>query len=160
MATTAEKTAFINRVWNEIKGEEMTGFFPSVLIAQAALESNWGQSSLAAKYNNYFGIKAGSSWTGQTVNMKTNEVFSGVNTTVNSDFRVYNSLIDSIRDRNRLLSTSRYASVKQTSTPLAQAEAIKNSGYATALSYVNSIMSVVNANSLTKFDELKKNYEQ
>jgi len=156
MATATEKTAFINRVWDEIKGEEMPGFFPSVLIAQAALESNWGKSSLAAKYNNYFGIKAGSSWTGPTVNMKTNEVFDGVNTSINSNFRVYNSLIDSIRDRNKLLSTSRYASVKQASTPQAQAQAIKDSGYATALNYVSAIMSTINANALTKFDELKK----
>ena len=79
MTTQAEKTAFINRVWSEIKGEEMTGFFPSVIIAQAAIESNWGQSALAAKYNNYFGIKAGSSWTGKTVNMQTNEVFGAGN---------------------------------------------------------------------------------
>ena len=156
MATTSEKLAFINRVWNEIKGEEMPGFFPSVLIAQAALESNWGKSQLAAKYNNYFGIKKGSSWTGPTVNMKTGEVFNGQSTTINSDFRVYNSLIDSIRDRNKLLSTSRYVSVKQATTPQAQAEAIKNSGYATALNYVSALMSTINANSLTKFDELKK----
>jgi len=156
MATTTEKAAFITRVWNEIKGEEMTGFFPSVLIAQAALESNWGQSQLAAKYNNYFGIKAGSSWTGKTVNMSTNEVFNGMNTTINSNFRVYNSLLDSIRDRNNLLSTSRYASVKQAQTPQAQAEAIKASGYATALNYVSAIMSTINANNLTNFDTLKK----
>ena len=156
MATAAEKLAFINRVWNEIKGENMTGFFPSVLIAQAALESNWGQSQLSAKYNNYFGIKAGSSWTGPTVNMKTGEVFGGQSVSINSDFRVYNSLIDSIRDRNKLLSTSRYASVRAASTPQAQAEAIKNSGYATALNYVSSLMSTINANGLTKFDELKK----
>ena len=54
MATTSEKQAFIARIWDEIKGEELTGFFPSVLIAQAALESNWGQSSLAAKYNTIY----------------------------------------------------------------------------------------------------------
>ena len=156
MATASEKQAFITRLWNEIKGEDLTGFFPSVLIAQAALESNWGQSSLAAKYNNYFGIKAGSSWTGPKVNLKTNEVFGGVTTSINSDFRVYNSLIDSIRDRNELLSTARYASVKNAATPQAQAEAIKNSGYATALSYVSSIMNTIHANDLLKFDELKK----
>ena len=158
MATTSEKQAFITRMWNEIKGEELTGFFPSVLIAQAALESNWGQSSLAAKYNNYFGIKAGSSWTGPTINLKTNEVFGGVTTSINSKFRVYNSLIDSIRDRNKLLSTARYATVKNATTPQAQAEAIKNSGYATALNYVSAIMTTINANNLLKFDDLKKKW--
>ena len=156
MASQAEKTAFINRVWTEIKGEEMTGFFPSVLIAQAALESNWGQSSLAAKYNNYFGIKAGSSWTGQTVNLQTKEVFSGVNTTIQSNFRVYNSLLDSIKDRNKLLSTARYTAVRQAQTPQEQAQAIKNGGYATATNYVSALMSTINTNNLLNFDELKK----
>ena len=156
MATQAEKTAFINRVWSEIKGEEMTGFFPSVIIAQAAIESNWGQSALAAKYNNYFGIKAGSSWTGKTVNMQTNEVFAGINTTITSTFRVYDTLIDSVRDRNKLLSTSRYAAVKQAQTPLEQITAIKNAGYATATNYISALVNTINANGLTKFDELKK----
>ena len=156
MATALEKTEFINRVWDEIKGENMTGFFPSVLIAQAALESNWGMSKLSANYNNYFGIKAGNSWTGKTVNMQTGEVFGGQSVTINSDFRVYDSLIDSIRDRNRLLSTSRYAAVRQATTPEAQITAIKNAGYATALSYVSAVMSTINANNLLKFDDLKK----
>ena len=156
MASAQEKSAFINRVWDEIKGEDMTGFFPSVLIAQAALESNWGQSQLAARYNNYFGIKAGSSWTGKTVNMQTNEVFNGISTSIVGTFRVYNSLLDSIRDRNNLLSSSRYANVKQAATPQAQAEAIKAGGYATALNYVSSIMNTISANNLINFDALKK----
>ena len=156
MATASERVAFITRLWSEIKGENMDGFFPSVLIAQAALESNWGQSALSAKYNNYFGIKAGSTWTGKTVNMQTGEVLNGQNVTISSNFRVYDSLIDSIRDRNKLLSTARYAAVRQAPTPQAQVEAIKNAGYATALSYVSSVMNVINSNGLVKFDELKK----
>jgi len=156
MATTAEKTAFINRVWNEIKGEEMTGFFPSVLIAQAALETGFGTDVLSTKYNAYFGIKATTSWTGPTVTVKTGEVINGQKVTVNGTFRVYNSLIESVRDRNKVLSQSRYAAVRTASSPQAQLEAIKAGGYATGTNYVNSIMSVVNANSLTKFDELKK----
>jgi len=134
----------------------MQGFFPSVLIAQAAIESNWGQSALAAKYNNYFGIKAGSTWTGKTVNMATQEVFNGQNAVIKSDFRVYGSLMESIRDRNRLLSAGRYAGVRTAATPQAQAEAIKNAGYATALNYVSAIMTTIKANNLEQFDELKK----
>lgn len=156
MATLAEKKAFIQRVWDTIAGMDIKGFFPSVLIAQAALESNWGQSLLAKKYNNYFGIKAGSGWKGRSVNMKTGEVLNGKNVTINSNFRVYNSLEDSILDRNRLLSTPRYASVKQASTPMDQAQAIKNSGYATATNYVNSLMATININLLSRYDELKK----
>ena len=149
----AMKKAFIARMLFAIAEiEDMGGFLPSVLIAQAAIESNWGRSTLSAKYNNYFGIKAGKSWKGKTVNMKTGEVFNGQNVTITSNFRVYDSLVDSIRDRNRLLRTARYATVEPATTPRAQAEAIKASGYCTATNYVESIMETIAANNLTQYD--------
>ena len=80
MAKTLDqiKAAFIANMVAALAGmDDLGGFFKSVIIAQAAIESNWGRSSLSAKYNNYFGIKAGKSWKGKTVNMKTGEVFDG-----------------------------------------------------------------------------------
>ena len=149
----AMKKAFIARMLFAIAEiEDMGGFFSSVLIAQAALESNWGRSALSAKYNNYFGIKAGKSWKGKSVNLKTGEVFNGKNVTINSNFRVYDNLVASIRDRNRLLRTARYATVEPATTPRAQAEAIKASGYCTATNYVESIMETIAANNLTQYD--------
>lgn len=133
--------------------DDLGGFFKSVIIAQAAIESNWGRSALSAKYNNYFGIKAGKSWKGKTVNMKTGEVFDGKNVTINSNFRVYDSLADSIRDRNRLLRMPRYKAVEPADTPQKQAEAIKAAGYCTATNYVASIMATINANGLTLYDK-------
>lgn len=132
--------------------DDLGGFFKSVVIAQAAIESNWGRSALSAKYNNYFGIKAGKSWKGKTVNMKTGEVVDGKNVTINSNFRVYDSLADSIRDRNRLLRMPRYKAVEPADTPQKQAEAIKAAGYCTATNYVESIMATINANGLTLYD--------
>ena len=43
----------------------------SPIIAQAILESGWGESKLSAKYHNYFGLKCGTKWTGPSVNMTT-----------------------------------------------------------------------------------------
>ncbi|MBQ8959494.1 MAG: glucosaminidase domain-containing protein [Bacteroidales bacterium] len=150
----AMKKAFIARVLFAIAEiDDMGGFFPSVLIAQAAIESNWGRSSLSAKYNNFFGIKAGKSWKGKTVNMKTGEVFNGKNVTISSNFRVYDSLADSIRDRNLLLRMPRYKAVEPATTPLAQAEAIRAAGYCTATNYVQSIMATIAANNLTQYDK-------
>ena len=150
----AMKKAFIARMLFAIAEiEDMGGFFPSVLIAQAALESNWGRSALSAKYNNYFGIKAGKSWKGKSVNLKTGEVLSGKNVTVNSNFRVYDNLVASIRDRNRLLRMPRYKAVEPADTPQKQAEAIKAAGYCTATNYVASIMATINANGLTLYDK-------
>jgi flagellum-specific peptidoglycan hydrolase FlgJ len=148
------KAAFITRMAATMAGmDDIGGFFRSVIIAQAAIESNWGRSSLSAKYNNYFGIKASKSWKGKTVNMKTGEVFDGKQVTINSNFRVYDSLADSIRDRNRLLRMPRYKAVEPAATPQAQAEAIKTAGYCTATNYVSSIMATIAANNLTCYDK-------
>lgn len=42
----------------------------SPVIAQAVLESGWGESRLASQYHNYFGLKCGTRWTGRSVNMQ------------------------------------------------------------------------------------------
>ena len=153
MTTKEMKKAFIARmVFALAEIDDLGGFFKSVIIAHAAIESNWGRSALSAKYNNFFGIKAGKSWKGKTVNMKTGDVFDGKNVTINSNFRVYGSLVESIRDRNRLLRTKRYESVESATTPEAQATAIRTSGYCTATNYVSSIMATITANNLTMYD--------
>ena len=46
---------------------------PSLTIAQAILESNWGKSLLSQKAFNFFGMKAGTGWQGATYNSKTQE---------------------------------------------------------------------------------------
>ena len=156
-ANASQKLAFIHKVWTNIAGLDLQGLYPSVLIAQAALESGWGQSELATKYNNPFGVKKGSSWTGRTVNLPTREVVNGVSQTVRADFRVYPSWMASIADRNKLLLTlKRYANVRSAATPQAQVEALKAAGYATGENYVSSLMNTINANGLTRYDELKK----
>ena len=47
------KERYINRMWEAIKEVDIKGSFPSVIIAQGALESDWGRSQLATQYNNY-----------------------------------------------------------------------------------------------------------
>ena len=48
-------------------------FNKAVVFAQAALESNWGNSELAWKANNLFSIKAGATWQGETISLKAKE---------------------------------------------------------------------------------------
>mgnify|MGYP000760043423 CR=1 FL=1 len=48
----------------------------SPIIAQAILESGWGESRLAAVYHNYFGLKCGTKWTGKSVNLSTMEEYT------------------------------------------------------------------------------------
>src|SRR5882762_9864619 len=49
---------------------QQLGVSPRILLAQAAIETGWGRSVVG---NNIFGIKAGSSWSGDTVNAATHE---------------------------------------------------------------------------------------
>lgn len=156
----ANKLEYINRVASALQGMELHGLFPSVIIAQAILESSWGESALAKKYNNHFGMKKGSGtnyggWSGQTVTLKTGEVINGQSITIDGVFRVYPDLKASIVDHNGLFFTlSRYKAVLTAKTPREQIQAIKNGGYATATNYVNSVMNVINDNNLTRFDTM------
>lgn len=59
----------------------------SAVIAQAILESGWGESRLAAQYHNYFGLKCGTKWTGPSVNLTTQEEYEpGSLTTIKDNF--------------------------------------------------------------------------
>ena len=104
---------FINSLIDgSIESYNKYGVLPSLTMAQAILESGWGESGLSAKYNNLFGIKAGSSWNGKTVNMATGEQrASGEYYNINADFRAYDSVADSIEDHAKLLTNDRYKNV-------------------------------------------------
>jgi flagellum-specific peptidoglycan hydrolase FlgJ len=148
------KEEFIQLIWNGIQDVNISGSHPSVIIAQAAVESNWGRSDLSIKYNNYFGIKAGSSWTGKIVNMQTGEVYNGKNVTVTSGFRVYDSLSESIQDRINLLK-KHYQAALSAKTPEDEINALKAGGYATSTNYVSTIVDIINVNNLKKYDTMK-----
>lgn len=132
-----------------------TGLFPSVLIAQAALESGWGQSELSKVANNLFGVKAGNAWKGRSVVMPTREVVKGESKMVNGRFRAYDDAKDSIADRNQFLKENpRYskAGVFSAKTPEEQAIALQAAGYATDPGYAKSIISLINKHGLKRFD--------
>jgi N-acetylmuramoyl-L-alanine amidase len=133
-----------------------TGYFASVMLAQAALETGWGKSQLSELHNNFFGIKAGSSWTGKTVTMRTKE--QNKNGSVyyeNAVFRKYDTPEDSFRDRiNFLNSKKRYELVRKANTPKQQIQAIKDAGYATDVSYVSKIMLIIDANNFVSWDKI------
>lgn len=114
---------------------------PSLIGAQAALESRWGQSGLTSNANNLFGIKgigdAGSYTT------YTNEFSGGRMVSVSQTFAAYSSPGASVDAYGRLLSTSpRYAGVVG-QTGAAAATAIGNSGYATDPNYGSKVKSVM-----------------
>lgn len=155
MATKSEIESFLTEIAPlMVKEARKRGYkIVSTAIAQAIIESNWGMSGLA-KYHNYFGLKCGSKWAGNSVNMKTKEEYSvGTLTTINDNFRVYDSMVDGVKGYYDFISTSRYFNLKIASTPKQYAEYLKADGYATSSTYVNTLVNTVNKCNLTVYDK-------
>ena len=151
------KQEFLNTIAGLVRAENLrrgNPLFNSVVIAQAICESGWGQSEIMMKANAVFGIKATSNWKGKVYNANTKECYDGVNyTNINACFRAYNSLEESVKDYFDLITTSpRYRKACVTSTPLECITEIKNGGYATSPTYIQTIMSIINGSNLTKYD--------
>ena len=127
----------------------------SPIIAQAILESGWGQSSLAVRYHNYFGMKcrSRSDWKGKSVNMATAEEYTpGTYTNIRDNFRVYDSMEDGVKGYFDFINYSRYANLKGVTDPQTYVENIKADGYATSSTYVEKLMRVIRESNLTKYD--------
>lgn len=132
---------------------------PSVCIAQAALETGWGTSSLMVKANAYFGIKATSSWTGKVYNSKTKECYDGVSyTDISACFRAYDTLADSVADYYDLITgASRYSAAVNNADAESTITAIRDGGYATDPDYVSKVMSIIKSYDLTQYDTITNN---
>lgn len=127
--------------------------YPSAIIAQAACESAWGKSSLAYKYFNYFGMKCGSSWKGKSVNMTTKEEYSvGTLTTIKDNFRAYDNLEAGINGYFDFIQMSRYQNLKQATSPEDYITKLKNDGWATSSTYINTLTKIMNDNNLKQYD--------
>ncbi|HSQ90017.1 glycoside hydrolase family 73 protein [Romboutsia sp.] len=126
------KVDFIDKIEKGAKKSyRKYGIFPSVTIAQAILESGWGESQLTKDSNNLFGIKADSSWDGEYVEVITSENY---NDKVNAKFRKYNDLNESIEDHAKFLAENkRYGEhgIFQAKNYKQQAEALQDAGYST-----------------------------
>lgn len=125
----------------------------SPVIAQAILESGWGQSSLAAVYHNYFGLKCGSKWTGPSVNLATKEEYQpGQLTAIRDNFRVYSSMEEGVKGYFEFIQLARYENLKGITDPLRYLETIKADGYATSSAYVQNLMNIIEQYNLTEYD--------
>jgi flagellum-specific peptidoglycan hydrolase FlgJ len=118
------------------------------ILAQASLESNYGQSKLTQQANNFFGIKAGANWTGQTVTFDTNEQTStGAVYTVSAKFEAYPNAQAGFQGYADFLKRNqRYANVfNYQHNPVGYFQALKNDGYATDVAYVQKLTSRLSA---------------
>ena len=125
----------------------------SPIIAQAILESGWGESKLAATYHNYFGLKCGTKWKGKSVNLNTMEEYTpGTLTKISDNFRVFDSMDEGIKGYFEFIQLARYQNLKGITDPRKYIEIIKADGYATSSTYVENNMRIVNQYNLTQFD--------
>lgn len=150
-----DKETFIQKVAEKVnKYAPLYGIcVHSPIIAQAIIESGWGSSVLARRYNNYFGLKCGSSWKGGSVNMTTKEEYKvGTVTNIRDNFRVFDDFDDGIRGYFEFINTSRYANLKGVKSPEEYVRCLKADGYATSSKYVDNVMRVIRDNKLTRFD--------
>ena len=144
--------AYIKK-YRELAVEEMKKYHipASITLAQGLLESGAGQSALAQKSNNHFGIKCGSDWYGKTV--------SHDDDARGECFRAYKHPKDSYEDHSKFLAgRPRYASLFNLNITdyKGWARGLKKAGYATNPRYADQLIGIIELYELYKYDD--KNY--
>lgn len=141
--------AYINK-YSDLAVDEMKKHkIPaSITLAQGILESGAGQSTLARKSNNHFGIKCGSNWRGKTVRHDDDAR--------NECFRAYSHPRESYEDHSKFLANgARYAFLFKLDITdyKGWARGLKKAGYATDPSYANRLITIIEDYELYKYDK-------
>jgi len=148
-ASGAERSSFISQLWPAAeRAAQLLGVHPVSLIAQAALESNWGRSVPrgrdGASSNNLFGIKAGAGWSGASVTAGTQEYQGGSTRPTSAAFRAYASPGAGFQDYVALLTGNpRFnAALGSGASVESFGAALQQGGYATDPDYARKLTAV------------------
>ena len=119
----------------------------SITLAQGILESGDGNSELAKKSNNHFGIKCHSDWQGERVYYDDDKK--------DECFRKYNKVKDSYNDHSEFLLRPRYAALFEYALTdyKSWAKGLKKAGYATNPNYAKHLIKIIEENELHKLDD-------
>ncbi len=149
---TDPQRAFISEVApGAVAAQRKYGVPASVTIAQAIVESGWGQSGLATRDHNLFGIK-GVGPAGSDA-QPTSEYVNGQQVSTTASFRVYGNVAESIDDHGRLLATSGYYQVSMANRQNPNAFASALTGvYATDPTYGQQLISLMREYDLYRYD--------
>lgn len=160
LGDTASEQAFINSISDSAAYvAESNDLYASVMIAQALLESSFGDSALASAPNyNLFGVKG--SYNGQSVYMPTAEYLEDQWVTITEPFRSYGSYEESFQDHANVLkttisSTGDYyysGSWKSNTTNYTEATAALAGRYATDPNYNSKLNWLIENYGLTAYD--------
>ncbi len=131
------------------------GMPASVILAQGMLESAYGQSKLATKANNHFGIKCHKGWNGETYYIESREYYDNEATQERSCFRSYLSAKESYRDHSEFLRSREFYTFLFESKNFDYkfwADGLQKSGYATDPNYGKKLISIIEQYQLNKYD--------
>ena len=127
---------------------QQSGVPHHLILAQAALESGWGQRQIRRENGepsfNIFGVKATSNWKGPVTEITTTEFENGEAKKVKAKFRVYSSYLEALSDYVGVLTRNpRYAAVTNAATAEQGAQALQNAGYATDPNYARKLTGMI-----------------
>ena len=154
---------FVRRLWPQAESAaEELDVGPEVLVAQAALETGWGQQVARGEdgrnSRNLFNIKADGRWEGDSVSIQTREFMGGRMVGMRDDFRAYDSYADSFRDYvDFLKSNPRYGEALQQGDQSGFIRGLQEAGYATDPDYADKVERVMQSEPLAAVaaDEVK-----
>ncbi len=133
------------------------GIDPNALLAQAALESGWGNSVIknsdgTSSYN-LFNIKADRSWRGKQAQVSALEFDQGIARRMSSGFRAYPSFQESFNDYVHFIKNNpRYESALMKTSNVGQyMRELQRAGYATDPSYADKVLHIYQSNALNLF---------
>jgi flagellar protein FlgJ len=146
----AHVSAFVERMLPHAEAAgAVTGIPARFMVGQAALETGWGRSEIRGpdgqNSHNLFGIKAGGSWKGRSVDIVTTEYVNGKPQKQVESFRAYDSYADAFRDYADLLrANARYQNViARGHDAVGFARGLQQAGYATDPDYAQKLLGVI-----------------
>ena len=145
---TSSRQQYINQ-YAEYAMEQMRryGIPASITLAQGIIESADGKSTLANTANNHFGVKG--TFNGNYVLADDDKP--------NERFKKYDNVGQSYEDHSKVLMSQRYQQYVRNLSPddyKGWAAGIKKGGYASAGSYVNTVVNVIEGANLQRFDQM------
>lgn len=164
MASEAQIQDFISRIapCAQKAYKELGKVYPSICIGMACVESAYGTAG-SCIHNSYLGQKVGTGktatryWGGKFFTSKTKEEYTvGTHTTINAAFRSYESMEQCVFNYYELLNSKLYSGVSGSAPYTTQMQQIKNCGYMTSSTEVNSVLKIIIKYNLTKYDNVER----
>lgn len=133
------------------------GLDPKAMLAQAAVETGWGQYMMhtsVGNTHNLFGIKAGANWQGDKAIVGTLEFEQGLAKPTKAEFRAYSTFKDAMQDYVSFVKDNpRYEqALNNSAQPKRYFEELQQAGYATDPGYANKVLAVLDSEHIRGFN--------